>query len=233
MILFPAFVLGFAGSLHCVGMCGPIAMAVPVGKGTKLQQMMAFSLYQFGRISAYAILGFLFGVLGFGLNMAGFQQGLSLTVGILMLLFIWFPKLSGKLGMSNGLAKYQSRVTRFMAARLKSNRMPALLGLGFFNGLLPCGLVYIALAGSIATYDPFQGALFMAAFGLGTAPVLYLVGFTGRQVSVSLRSQFRKVAPLIATVFAILFILRGLGMGVPFISPELGTTVTNTQNCAP
>jgi len=232
-MIFPAFVLGFAGSLHCVGMCGPIAMAVPVGKGTRLQQMLAFSLYQFGRISAYAILGFLFGVLGFGLNMAGFQQGLSLTVGILMLLFIWFPKLSGKLGMSHGLAKYQSRVTRFMAARLKSNRMPALLGLGFFNGLLPCGLVYIALAGSIATYDPFQGALFMAAFGLGTAPALYLVGFTGRQVSVSLRSQFRKVAPLIATVFAILFILRGLGMGIPFISPELGTTITNTQNCAP
>ena len=233
MMLFPAFVLGFAGSLHCVGMCGPIAMAVPVGKGSKLQQGMAFSLYQFGRISAYAILGFLFGVLGLGLNMAGFQQGLSLAVGIFMLLFIWFPKLSGKLGISHGLAKYQSRVTRFMAARLKSNRMPALLGLGFFNGLLPCGLVYIALAGSIATYDPFQGALFMAAFGLGTAPALYLVGFTGRQISISLRSQFRKVAPLIATIFAILFILRGLGMGIPFISPELGTTITNTENCAP
>ena len=233
MMLFPAFVLGFAGSLHCVGMCGPIAMAVPVGKGTKLQQGFAFSLYQFGRISAYAILGFLFGVLGFGLNMAGFQQGLSLTVGVLMLLFIWFPKLSGKVGLSHGLAKYQSRVTRFMAARLKSNRLSALLGLGFFNGLLPCGLVYVALAGSVATYDPFYGALFMAAFGFGTAPALFLVGFTGRQISVSLRSQFRKVAPLIATVFAVLFILRGLGMGIPFLSPELGTTITNTETCAP
>ncbi len=233
MMLFPAFVLGFAGSLHCVGMCGPIAMAVPVGKGTRFQQFLAFSLYQFGRISAYAMLGFLFGVLGMGLNMAGFQQVLSLSVGILMLLFIWFPKLFGKVGMAHGLAKYQSRVTRFMAARLKSNRMSALLGLGFFNGLLPCGLVYIALAGSVAMYDPLYGALFMAAFGMGTAPALFLVGFTGRQVSVALRSQFRKVAPLIATVFAILFILRGLGMGIPYLSPELGTTITNTENCAP
>lgn len=233
MMIFPAFVLGFAGSLHCVGMCGPIAMAVPVGKGSRLQQGMAFSLYQFGRISAYAVLGFLFGVLGFGLNMAGFQQSLSLAVGIIMLLFIWFPKLSGKLGMSHGLAKYQSRVTRYMAVRLKSNRLPALLGLGFFNGLLPCGLVYIALAGSVATYDPVYGAVFMAVFGLGTAPALFLVGFTGRQVSVSLRTQFRKVAPLIATVFAVLFILRGLGLGIPFLSPELGTTITNTEICVP
>lgn len=233
MILLPAFVLGFAGSLHCVGMCGPIAMAVPVGKGSKSQQFLAFSLYQFSRISAYAILGFLFGVLGLGLNMAGFQQSISIGMGTLMLSFIWLPKLSGKLGISHGLAKYQSKVTRFMATRIKTNRIGALIGLGFFNGLLPCGLVYLALAGSITMYDPFYGALFMVIFGLGTAPALYLVGFTGRQLSLSLRSQFRKLVPYIATFVAVLFILRGLGLGIPYVSPDLGTTITNSENCAP
>src|SRR5690554_7254732 len=121
MIILSAFVLGFAGSLHCVGMCGPIAMAVPVGKGTRFQQFFAFSLYQFSRILAYAILGFLFGVLGMGLNMAGFQQGISIGMGILMLLFVWVPKMSDKSGISHGLTQYQSKDRK--STRLNSSHV--------------------------------------------------------------------------------------------------------------
>lgn len=233
MMLLPALFLGFAGSLHCVGMCGPIALAVPVGKGSRWRQSFAFALYHFGRILAYFILGSLLGILGLGLNLAGFQQWLSLTIGLVMLAFIWFPKMYGRTKISMQLAGIQSKVTRHMASRLQSNRMTALLGLGFFNGLLPCGLVYVALAGSAASSSPLAGGLFMAAFGLGTAPALLLIGITGRQISVSLRLQFKKVVPVIATIFAVLFILRGLGLGIPFLSPELGQTVTATQTCAP
>ncbi len=233
MMFFPALVLGFAGSLHCVGMCGPIAMAVPVGKGSRLRQSFAFMLYHSARITAYFLLGTLLGILGLGLNLAGFQQGLSLSVGLLMLAFIWFPKMYGKTALAMQLAGVQSKVTRLMATRLKSHRMVALLGLGFFNGLLPCGLVYVALAGSAAASSPLAGGLFMVAFGLGTAPALLLVGYTGRQISISLRSQFKKVVPIIATIFALLFILRGLGLGIPFLSPELGHTVTSIQPCTP
>lgn len=233
MIFLSALVLGFAGSLHCVGMCGPIAMAVPVGKGSRLQQFLAFSLYQFSRIAAYAVLGFLFGVLGMGLEMAGLQQGISIAMGIAILVFIWIPKLASKIGAANAVARFQGKITRFMAPRLKSNRLPALIGLGFFNGLLPCGLVYLALAAAVALYDPFYGALYMTVFGIGTAPAMYLIGFAGTRLSFSLRTRFRKAIPYVATIFAVLFILRGLGLGIPYVSPKLGTTITNTEICEP
>lgn len=229
MIFIPAITLGLAGSLHCVGMCGPIALAVPVGNGSTFHQYGNYALYHFGRISAYAMLGFLFGVLGYGLNLAGIQQGLSLGVGLLMVAFIWMPKLfSGKGG---GLVRLQSRVTGLMAKRLKSNRAAALLGLGFFNGLLPCGFVYLALAGALISYEPLQGALFMILFGIGTTPALLAVAFSGQRFGSMFKAKFKRIAPILATAIAVLFILRGLGLGIPYVSPELGHQVETTNAC--
>ena len=230
MILLPALGLGFAGSFHCMGMCGPIAMAVPVGSGSSAEQIGNYALYHFGRISAYSILGFLFGVLGYGLNLAGIQQGLSLGVGLFMVAFIWLPRIQFLSGPSNGLAKIQSRVTGYMAKRLKSNRPGALLGLGFFNGLLPCGFVYLALAGAMVSYDPFLGAGFMALFGLGTTPALIALAFSGRRLGSMFKNGFRKVAPVLATVIAVLFILRGLGLGIPFLSPDAWGFMVESEN---
>ncbi|MCZ4407400.1 sulfite exporter TauE/SafE family protein [Cryomorphaceae bacterium 1068] len=229
MIFLPALGLGFAGSLHCVGMCGPIAMAIPVGNGSPASQFGNYFLYHFGRISSYALLGFLFGTMGYGLNLAGIQQGLSLAVGLFMVAFIWLPKLF--YGMGSGVTRLQSKVTGFMAKRLKTNRPGALLGLGFFNGLLPCGFVYLALAGALVSYNPIEGAVFMALFGLGTTPALLAVAFSGRKFGSLFKARFRKLAPVLATVVALLFILRGLGLGIPYVSPELGTTVQTTNAC--
>jgi len=233
VIILPAIALGFAGSMHCVGMCGPIAMAVPVGSRNPVHRFFAYSTCHTGRVAAYAILGFLFGVLGAGLDMAGLQQGLSLGLGVLMLAFIWLPKGAQFFRVSGALAKYQSKVNRYMAKRLKSQRASALLGLGFVNGLLPCGLVYIALAASMATYDPFLGAGFMALFGLGTIPALAALVFTGNKIGPAIRLRLKRVLPVIATLFAIVFILRGLGLGIPYVSPDLNSVVTTTENCAP
>jgi sulfite exporter TauE/SafE len=210
-------------------MCGPIAMAVPVGNGSKPEQYGNYALYHFGRISAYAMLGFLFGTLGFGLNLAGIQQGLSMGVGLAMVAFIWMPKLFN--GKGAGLIRLQSRVTGLMAKRLKSNRSAALLGLGFFNGLLPCGFVYLALAGALVSYEPLQGALFMTIFGLGTTPALLALVFTGQKIGGRFKVGFKKMAPILATAIAVLFILRGLGLGIPYLSPELGQTVQTTNAC--
>jgi sulfite exporter TauE/SafE len=229
MIFLPALGLGFAGSLHCVGMCGPIAMAIPVGNGSSVSQFGNYFLYHFGRISSYALLGFLFGTMGYGLNLAGIQQGLSLGVGLFMVAFIWLPKLFN--GMGGGLTKTQSKVTGYMAKRLKTNRPGALLGLGFFNGLLPCGFVYLALAGALVSYNPIEGAAFMAFFGLGTTPALLTLAFTGRKFGATFKSKFKKLAPVLATAIALLFILRGLGLGIPYVSPELGHTVESTEAC--
>ena len=232
-MLFPALIIGLAGSLHCVGMCGPIAMSVPIGRGSAIHKALAYTSYHLGRLSAYCLIGFLFGVLGYGLDMAGLQQVLSLIVGVFMLLYVWFPRLFGKLKIGGSIVRFQSKMTGQMARMLKSNRTAALLGLGFFNGLLPCGLVYVAIAASMATYDPFLGSLFMMVFGLGTIPALLGISITGQRMSVSFRSQLRKVVPILVTVFAILFILRGLGLGIPYVSPELNHSVSATQECAP
>ncbi len=233
MILLPALGLGFAGSLHCVGMCGPIALAVPVGKGSTTQKLAAHTLYHTGRISAYAMLGFLFGVLGYGLSTTGFQQGISIVAGVFMLLFIWVPKFAGLTSLGSRLAGLQNNVLGKMSRLLKQHRAQALLGLGFFNGLLPCGLVYLALAGALVSYDPFAGAAFMALFGLGTVPALLALALTGNAIDIKWRSRLRKLTPLLATAIALLFILRGLGLDIPFLSPEIGHTVAADHICIP
>ena len=231
MIFLSAIGLGLAGSLHCVGMCGPIALAVPVGRGDTASKAIAYFLYHFGRITGYAILGFLFGILGYGLNLAGLQQSLSLAAGAFMLLFIWAPRLTGLAKADNLVLRAQSKVTRYMAVRLKSHRAQALLGLGLFNGFLPCGFVYLALAGALLTYGPWSGAGFMAAFGLGTAPALIALALAGHRFGTSFRSRFRRLAPLLATAVAVLFILRGLGLGIPYVSPEPGFVINATESC--
>ena len=122
-MIFPAVIIGLAGSLHCVGMCGPIAVSIPVGRGTALHRTLAYGSYHLGRISAYAIIGFLFGVLGYGLDMAGFQQVLSLIIGIFMLLFVWFPKAFSGIGLGRPITRFQSSMTGYMARFLKTNRI--------------------------------------------------------------------------------------------------------------
>lgn len=228
-----AFILGLAGSLHCVGMCGPIAMAVPTGSRDAGPRALAYGLYHFGRISAYALLGFVFGTLGYGLHTAGFQQGMSIAAGMLMLGFIWLPKIKGLSRVEGPLYSFQAKVQRFMAKRLKDHRAQAVLGLGFFNGFLPCGMVYIALAGAIASNSPADGALFMATFGLGTAPALFLLAFGSAAIATRYRPALIRLAPYLASIIAILFILRGLGLGIPFISPEAGFVVSSDNHCAP
>lgn len=228
-----ALILGLAGSLHCLGMCGPIAMAVPTGGGGPGARATAYGIYHFGRISAYALLGFLFGTLGYGLSLTDFQEGLSIFAGAVMLAVIWLPKW-GILGKANGrLFALQGNVQRFMAKRLRDHRASAVLGIGFFNGFLPCGMVYIALAGAIAAGHPASGALFMAVFGLGTVPALFMLAFGTSAVSPERRRALLRFAPYVASVIAILFIIRGLGLGIPFLSPEAGFIVSPEQHCAP
>jgi sulfite exporter TauE/SafE len=159
------------------------------------------------------------------------QQGLSIGTGVFMLAFIWMPRLAQLISGGGIVCRLQGKVTTAMAGLLRQHRAPALLGLGFLNGLLPCGLVYLALAGALVSYHPAQGALFMAAFGLGTVPALLGVALSGNVVGITWRSSLRKLAPLLATAIAILFIIRGLGLGIPYLSPELGPAITATHAC--
>jgi sulfite exporter TauE/SafE len=176
-IIIPALVLGAVSSLHCIGMCGPLAMSLPLGEKNNSRFTGAL-LYNLGRMTTYAALGLVFGLVGRSFAVFGYQQKLSIALGILILISLVIPKL---LNTKNGLVRLNSKMMsslRSSMSKLLFNGNPgSLYAIGLLNGLLPCSMVYLALAGSIATGDAFRGALFMAVFGAGTIPAMWTISF--------------------------------------------------------
>ncbi len=217
-MLWTAFLLGFAGSLHCAGMCGPLALALPVtGTGT-VGLVTGRMAYQAGRIATYSLLGLLFGWLGQSLAVVGIQRWVSLAAGILIL---------AGLGLSTrsmaGTAMTQA-VTGLKSAfrTLLQRRTVMSLGLlGLLNGLLPCGLVYAACAGAAAVGGWLEGVEYMALFGLGTLPMMLGISLSGRALPVAWRLRLQQMVPFSVAAVGVLLILRGLALGIPYVSPDL------------
>ncbi|RSK50021.1 sulfite exporter TauE/SafE family protein [Hymenobacter rigui] len=226
-MLWAGFVFGLLGSFHCVGMCGAIALALPGQPGSPADRgrwpfLRGRLLYHAGRISTYAGLGALAGLAGHGLRLAGWQQSLSIASGLLILLLIAAPaRYSGRLADALGLAALLRWVQATLADLFRRPSGAALYGTGLLNGLLPCGLVYLALAGALSAPGVLGAAAYMACFGLGTLPLLLSLSLTGRLVPVAWRSRLRRVVPYAATTLALLFVVRGLGLGIPYLSPRL------------
>ncbi len=214
--LAAAIVLGFLGSFHCIGMCGPIALALPVHNKPFLLKHSLIILYNLGRITTYATFGLLAGIAGESFAVAGLQQGLSITVGVLLLASVFLP-------FKNSFSGYSFFLwIRTTLGRLFSKGIPSSLFLvGLLNGFLPCGLVYTGIAGATATGDVLKGTLFMAAFGLGTVPMMFALPLIGSGVSVSARSRIRKATPVMIALMGLLLILRGLNLGIPYLSPAI------------
>lgn len=216
--LLTALALGFFGSLHCVGMCGPIVLALP-GKSAAFSRFMGLRLvYNAGRVLTYAWLGLLLGLFGRQIQLSGWQSQLSIASGILILLFTFLPFLSARF---KRVFQPGRLVTRFLGDILYKPTYPGQFVTGLLNGLLPCGLVYLALAGALLVSDPLVSSAFMATFGLGTLPAMLAVALLGRQLLGKFRPVFSKISPVIAVIMATLFILRGLSLGIPYISPQL------------
>jgi sulfite exporter TauE/SafE len=229
-LLIAAFSLGILGSFHCVGMCGPIALSLPVHQLSPQGRVAGIILYNIGRAFTYAVLGAIFGALGMGVILAGYQQALSIGLGILLLLTVVLPSVK-KDGFFSVVFPQLAFWLKARFSYLFSKRSyTALFLTGVFNGLLPCGLVYMALAGATASGDIFLGALFMAVFGLGTLPAMFSVTLFS-SLSSSFRSSMRKLAPIVAGVMACLLILRGLGLGIPYISPQLSHKDNSEHSC--
>ncbi len=221
-LLYVAFATGLVGSLHCVGMCGPIAMALPVGGLSTWQALLARLIYTLGRLGAYMSLGYAFGYFGLGLQWAGFQQWLSIVIGLAMFALLFFNHAVSLAWLQRGIGQVKMWMGKFIHHK-------SWLGfgvLGFFNGLLPCGILYLALAGATATFTPWHGAWYMLAFGLGTAPALWLVGMLPKLIKHSFRLKFQKVVPVYSFLLALFFIVRGLNLGIPYVSPKFDTTTT-------
>jgi sulfite exporter TauE/SafE len=228
MIFLTAFLTGLFGSFHCAGMCGPIALATP-NVGHSFWQMAASKLlYNSGRIFTYAILGSLFGSFGFGLKLAGLQQSISIAAGLIIILSVILS--SSKLGkLKFNPIKYFTGNT--ISKLFQTKTYYALFAIGLLNGLLPCGFVYIGLIGSVATQNIWEGALFMMFFGLGTLPMMYGVSLVGQFLSITVRGTINKLTPYVAVTIGCLFIIRGLGLGIPYFSPQINTKHTINQDC--
>ena len=219
-LLFSALVLGIMGSFHCAGMCGPIAIALPLHGNSVGGKIFGGSLYNLGRTITYGIMGALFGLLGQGMALIGFQQKVSVIMGSLMIISALFPALfrnqySLEKSWFSFVGKLKSTIGRMFSIRSYSS----LFFIGMLNGLLPCGLVYMAIAGAIGTGNVGLGTLYMILFGLGTIPMLLGISLAGNLLSLTVRKRINKLIPVLVVVVGIFFILRGLSLGIPYLSP--------------
>jgi sulfite exporter TauE/SafE len=225
MFVFVAISLGFLGSFHCVGMCGPIALTIPVNRSSALSVFSGSIVYNFGRILTYAVLGLLFGLLGQGFAFAGWQNVLSVFLGALILVMLFLPRLSVLPVKVSAIIRVLEVLKSHIRKLFGIHTYHSLLLIGVLNGLLPCGLVYLGIAGSVATGDALRGSLFMAAFGLGTFPAMIAVTMIRDRISIRFRENIRKAVPLFVGVMAVLLILRGLNLGIPYVSPSIERSV--------
>lgn len=217
-ILITAFLFGIMGSFHCVGMCGPIALSLPLRGESTLGKILGSILWSAGRIVTYSLMGALFGLIGSGFRLLGYQQVISVVVGVLMILTVFLPSLMKNFSFSRTFPFF-GPIRRGMQRLFQDKNVLALFLIGIFNGLLPCGLVYMAIAGAIGTADFLMGIGYMALFGLGTLPMLLAISMLGNIISQSLRNKINKAVPVVVIIIGIIFILRGLTLGIPYLSP--------------
>lgn len=232
-MLVTALVFGLLGSFHCVGMCGPIAFLLPVDHSNTLKKTGQIFLYHFGRLMAYSLIGLLFGLVGTGLNLFGMQQQLSVMIGLLMIAVVLIPsKTFNKYNFSKPIFKAVSRVKSALGKELKKKTPDTFLTIGFLNGLLPCGLVYMAVFGALASESAIEGSLYMAMFGVGTIPLMTSAIYLGNFLNGKIRQNIRKAIPVFVVLMGLLFVLRGMGLGIPYVSPKpMIDTANANYNC--
>lgn len=208
------------GSVHCAGMCGPIAIALPLQGNSVGGKILGGTLYNLGRTFTYGIMGAIFGLLGQGVAMIGFQQKVSVIMGSLMIISILFPALfKNQYSMEKSWFSFVGKLKTTIAKMFSIRSFKSLFFIGMLNGLLPCGLVYMAIAGAIGTGNVAMGSGYMILFGLGTIPMLLGITLAGNLMSMAVRTRINKLIPVLVVVVGIFFILRGLSLGIPYLSP--------------
>ena len=222
-----AFLIGFGGSIHCVGMCGPIVLAIPIknlGFNTVLINRLVYNL---GRITTYGTMGLIIGMVGLGVQMAGAQKYLSILLGAGLILYILFsanrlPQLSGLKVFNGFLVKIKLHFSRRMSFSGKRNNF----FIGMLNGLLPCGLVYVALVNSLLVASPWEGFIFMAVFGLGTLPALFILPLATRVFNIRPFANFKRFVPFLIFGLGVFLIIRGINFDDPFFTAS-GEIISN------
>lgn len=224
--LLSGFVLGLAGTAHCIGMCGPISMAIPLDRRNAFTMLTGILQYNFGRILMYATIGFVIGSIGFSVKLIGFLQGLSIISGVLLIFYAYKRYWSTTEFKEYTPAFLSKFISQGMGKTLASDFPLRRVGLGILNGLLPCGMVYAALIGSLVSAHPIQGASYMIFFGLGTLPCLILVAFSAQLIGLKTRAFLQKFSPYMLILVGSMLVLRGMNLDIPYLSPSIKVNQT-------
>ena len=226
-LILAALGLGFASGFHCIGMCGPIALSLGLSKKQQVNFHLQNLTYQFGRILTYSILGAIVGIVGEGFQLAGIQQYISIFAGVLLMIMALFSfggDFASKIpAINNALLKVKINLGKFLQKSDYSSRFLT----GLLNGLLPCGMVYMALTASLAAGGIWQSSFFMFLFGIGTFPFMFAVVFIGNFLTATLRVKILNIIPVLMIGLGALFILRGLELGIPYVSPKAESLKVN------
>ncbi len=217
-MLWTAFLLGLAGSLHCAGMCGPLTLALPATGSGPVGFFAGRLAYNLGRVTTYTALGSVVGLVGHSLALAGIQRWVSMAAGSAILAGVFF----GQRAIGGGLAGAGVRqLKNALAVVLRRRSLSSLWTLGLLNGLLPCGMVYAAAAGALAAGSWGSSIAYMVLFGAGTFPVMLGISLSGRAIPATFRIRLQQLVPFSAAAVGLLLILRGMSLGIPYLSPTL------------
>lgn len=225
--LLLGFAIGLPGSLHCLGMCGPLALLVGTGKKNPF---VSASIYHFSRAMSYSILGVLVGLVFQFVDIRPFQQQFSLLIGVVFLIAWILNRLSVKFSSPSFISfNFFSKIPQLLG----SSNLISMIGGGLINGLLPCGLVYSALLASLSTANTIDSAAFMFGFGIATIPMMLFVSILSNSIKQKLTRLFSMISSWWLLIMAVLFLLRGAGLGVPFLSPDFKSNNPQENCCRP
>jgi sulfite exporter TauE/SafE len=227
MLLTTAFLLGLASTFHCIGMCGPVSLALPLNRQSSWSILSGLIQYHIGRISMYTVLGLIIGSIGLSLRLFHVLQWLSMFMGVVMIVFAWKRQWIHKVQLQNN--RFMQWIVRGMGSLLASKSPGKLFGLGTLNGLLPCGMVYVGLGNALLSGDIVGTGAAMAVFGLGTFPAMLAVGYFARQVNGPVRQRINRVFPVLLTIVGCMLIVRGANLGIPYLSPAVNEQTVNDE----
>jgi hypothetical protein len=218
-IIITALGVGLITSFHCAGMCGPIALALPLKSDSRISKLLGSLLYGFGKALTYAVIGLMLGAFGQGLALGGIQRWISIVMGAVIMLSVFFPGLLKNPLTSEKTDSVTGKIRIRLGYLFSKRTYFALFLIGLLNGFLPCGPIYAAAGGALATGNLITGSLFMFAFGIGTIPMLSAISIIGNRIGTEIRKKMARLVPVTIVVLGMLFIMRGMSLGIPFVSP--------------
>jgi sulfite exporter TauE/SafE len=208
--IISAWFMGFIGSTHCIGMCGPLVLAVPSKSDTVMSKVWSGLLYNLGRVSTYVMFGATIGISQKFLIPLVMQSKVSIIMGIILILIsLSYFLFKNKRVVFSTQNKFYQKVGIALAKLYNNPNNLNIFSIGLLNGLLPCGLVYAALATAFASMSFYKSIIFMAFFGFGTLPVMWGVVFFANYITPAIRSKMKMLFPVVYAIAGVLLILRG------------------------